>query len=160
MCNFFSGICLKDKTVLWEEGLDSHDEILTKFEVPDNTDRPDLMKFFRFEITPPVNENSVFEKDRSHWNFRIDERIRPEWVSPAHEEACQQALRNCLAACVFDGAQIEELRDRKGIYLRNTTVDRLMGSTEIVAMHGSSTVQDMWDSSTVQNMRGDRKSVV
>ena len=52
MCQAFSCIVTKKGKVLWELGIDSHDELLLKHKIKDDTAVADKMKFARCEITP------------------------------------------------------------------------------------------------------------
>lgn len=139
MCNFFSCLVMKDKQVIWEPGVDGHHILVERHGISDNTDNPAKMTFARVEILPP-QENYVFEKDLSKWAFTIDERIHPEWFSPAHQEAAMVALSDCLSQCVIDGGEFKKIEGKSGLYLRNTTIKSLRNST-VQEMCGNSTVQ-------------------
>ena len=151
MCEFFSCIVMKNKSVVWEAGLNGHHEILEKYKIKDNTSDQSKMCFARVEILPPAGDEGVFEKDFEEWDFRVDERITPEWFSPAHKEAAFASLKECLSVCLFDGVEIDEIIGKKGLFVRNSLIKRLVGST-VQKMLGSSTVQEMSGSSTVQEM--------
>ena len=99
MCNFFSGIIKKDKTVLWLPGVDSHDEIIEHFALEDNTDDPQKMTFARFEIT----RGSAKIENLQDWFFCVDERIIPEWLSPAHDQAARAVFEAYLAEQLVAG---------------------------------------------------------
>ena len=150
MCEFFSCIVMKDKSVVWEAGLNQHHEILEKYKIADKTSDQAKMAFARVEILPP--EGDVFEKDMDKWKFRVDERITPEWFSPAHKDAAFLSLKECLISCLVE-IDTDTITDKKGLFLRNATIGRLVNST-VQEMWGSSTVQEMWGSSTVQEMWG------
>lgn len=84
MCNAFSCIVMKDKTILWEFGMDNHHELLEKHNVTDEK------TFIEAEITPR-NGNYLFP---DKWEFKIDSnRKKPVWFSPAHEEGAWKALK-------------------------------------------------------------------
>ena len=99
MCNFFSGIVKKDKSVLWLPGVDSHDEIIEHFELKDNTNDPRKMTFARFEIT----RGAAKIENLQDWVFRVDERIAPDWLSPAHENAARKVFDVYLGAQLLKG---------------------------------------------------------
>ena len=73
MCNAFSCIVTKKGKVLWEFGKDSHDIIITKYNLKDDTCNADEMTFARVEISP--KNNNYLEPDE--WVLRVDERITP-----------------------------------------------------------------------------------
>jgi hypothetical protein len=153
MCNFFSCIVMKNKRVVWEAGINNHHEIVEKYEIPDSEEDQQKMQFARVEILPPNNEDGVFDKNISNWTLTVDERIRPEWFSPAHGKAAICALEECLSSVVIDGITVDTIKGKKGLLIRNAIIKNL-GSSTVQKMWGSSTVQEMWDSSTVQEMWG------
>ena len=89
MCNAFSCLCGRDKTVVWEFGTDSHDDLLKKTEWKDNTIDPQKIEFCRVEISPK-NENDL-QPDR--WQFKIDMDITPAWWTLDHKNACMVEFR-------------------------------------------------------------------
>lgn len=77
MCQFKSGIILKNKVVLAPEGNDSHSDLLESLGIED--DRMNAMKVFvRAELLPP-NGNKAVPVDE--WNFNVDQDITPDWFS-------------------------------------------------------------------------------
>jgi len=143
MCEFFSCIVMKNKKVIWEAGLNAHHEILEKYKINDNTHDQSALKFARVEIIPPSALDGAFEKDLKKWNFSVDEKTVPEWFSPAHKVAAFSALKECLSECLIDGVELDEVSGKKGLFVRNSTIKKLINST----------VQEMWNNSIVQEMR-------
>jgi len=84
MCKSFSCIITKDKKVYWKLGMDNHHNLVEEFKLTDNTSDENKMKIARIEITPK-NNNYLYPDE---WNLQVDERIRPIWFSPAHEDEC------------------------------------------------------------------------
>jgi hypothetical protein len=152
MCNFFSCCVDKKGKVYWEPGINNHHEIVEIFKLNDNTDNQLELKFARVEITP--KDGDIFNKNIDNWGLRIDENIIPEWFSPMHEKQCLSTLEKCLADCVFSDITIAEIKDKKGLYLKNVVVQRMYGSSVVQEMYDSSVVQEMYDSSVVQRMYG------
>lgn len=75
MCQFKSGIILKNKVVLAPEGNDSHSDLLESLGI--ENDRMNAMKVFvRAELLPP-NGNKAVPVDE--WNFNVDQDITPDW---------------------------------------------------------------------------------
>jgi hypothetical protein len=89
MCNAFSCIVLKNGTVSWKFGVDSHDKILELNNIPDDTADADKVKFCRVEISPE-NRNYL---NPDKWAFRIDQKPIPNWMEEEHELACWEAFR-------------------------------------------------------------------
>ena len=92
MCKFFSGVIERNKTVHYLPGVNCHTTILESVGLSDHTDSPGAMQFARFEIT---QGSAVFD-DFSKWILEIDERIRPEWWSPAHEVAARTVFKRYM----------------------------------------------------------------
>lgn len=88
MCKAFSCIVLKDRTVLWKFGVDSHDDILKMNNIPDDTADADKVAFCRVEIIP--RNNDYFNPDI--WMFNIDQNPIPVWMEEDHEQACWKAF--------------------------------------------------------------------
>ena len=89
MCNFFSCLVDKKKRVYWKGGVDNHHELIEIFKLDDNTTDQQRIKFAKIEIVPP---SGILFYPLEQWKFKVDESVRPEWFSPAHEKACWEAL--------------------------------------------------------------------
>jgi hypothetical protein len=144
---------MKNKRVIWEAGIDNHHEIVEKYEIPDNEEDQQEMLFARVEILPPDNENGVFDKNIDNWVLMVDERIKPEWFSPAHKQAAIWALKECLNLVIIDGVTVDKIKNKRGLFVRNSTIE-MLGNSTVQKMFDSSTVQEMWGNSTVQKMLG------
>jgi hypothetical protein len=90
MCKAFSCIVLRDRTVLWKFGIESHDKILELNNIPDDESDADKVKFCRIEISP--NNNNYLNPDK--WIFKIDQKPIPTWIEEEHEKVCWKAFRN------------------------------------------------------------------
>ncbi len=78
MCRAFSAIVLESGKVLWEMGIDSHDDLLREFKIADRKVNPN---FARVEYAP--QNGNYWKPDK--WVFRLDERIEPTWWKPIYE---------------------------------------------------------------------------
>jgi len=87
MCKAFSCLVHKNKKVYWKFAVDNHHTLVEKCKWRDNTNDPARMRFARIEIVPK-NKNYLFPDE---WMLQVDERIKPYWFSPAHEEVCFDA---------------------------------------------------------------------
>ena len=74
MCNFKSGIILKNKIVLCPEGNESHSDLLEKLNIEDNHFNASKV-FVRAELLP--GENSMSHVER--WTYKVDQDIVPDW---------------------------------------------------------------------------------
>ena len=89
MCNAFSAIVTKKGKVLWEFGKDSHDTIITKYKLRDDTADAERMKFARIEISP----KNMDYLNPDEWVFHLDERITPSWWSEWYEDEARLAWK-------------------------------------------------------------------
>jgi hypothetical protein len=157
MCNFFSCIVLKDGQVIWDAGIDSHEELIKIAQVEDKTSDPAKLTFARVEIIPP--DNNVFEDDVKKWTLRIDQSITPNWWSKDHEKACYQSLKKCLSVVIIKGQEIDEINNKHGLYIKDSTIQVIknsiiknMANSTVNVMWANSTVNVMWENSTVNVM--------
>lgn len=75
MCQFKSGIILKNKVVLTPEGNESHSDLLESLGIEDN--RMNATKtFVRAELIPK-NDNKM--TDVKEWRYKVDQDIVPDW---------------------------------------------------------------------------------
>jgi hypothetical protein len=80
MCNAWSGVVLPTRKVLWEMGMNSHENIIEKHKLKDDR----IGRFVRVEITP--RNKDYLSPDE--WVFQIDEKETPDWFKASHEKAC------------------------------------------------------------------------
>ena len=75
MCQFKSGIILKNRIVLAPEGNESHSDLLESLHIDDNSVNM-MKKFVRAELIPPKYNKAA---DINLWNFRVDQDFVPDW---------------------------------------------------------------------------------
>ena len=106
MCKAFSCVLLKSGQVLWEAGIDSHDKLLTKHNIVDDTSDGDMIKFARIEITP----DEGYLHPEGNWTFKVDENTSPRWITPKKKQACYDALEQ-WKKYVYSKINLEEARN-------------------------------------------------
>ena len=106
MCKAFSCVLLKSGKVLWEAGIDSHDKLLTKHNIVDDTSDGDMIKFARIEITP----DEGYLHPEGNWTFKVDENTSPRWITPKKKQACYDALEQ-WKKYVYSKINLEEARN-------------------------------------------------
>lgn len=94
MCNFKSGIILKNKIVLCPEGNESHSDLLGKLNIEDNHFNASKV-FVRAELLP--GENSMSHVER--WTYKVDQDIVPDWYEEDRERY-EEEFRNEVKAWV------------------------------------------------------------
>ena len=75
MCNFKSGIILKNKVVLTPEGNESHSDLLESLGIEDNHMNASKT-FVRAELIPKDNNKMT---DVKEWRYKVDQDIVPDW---------------------------------------------------------------------------------
>ena len=75
MCEFFSGILLKNEKVLYIENCNSHDTIIKQYNLKESDD---TKKWLRFEITP-IDEKHKKSREEQFWKLKINEKTIPDW---------------------------------------------------------------------------------
>ena len=75
MCQFKSGIILKNRIVLAPEGNESHSDLLESMGIEDNRMNA-TRKFVRAELIPPDDNKAI---DISLWKYNVDQDILPDW---------------------------------------------------------------------------------
>jgi hypothetical protein len=106
MSKAFSCVLLKSGKVLWEAGIDSHDKLLTKHNIVDDTSDGYLIKLARIEITP----DDGYLYPESNWTFRVDENTTLRWITPKKKQACYDALEQ-WKKYVYSKINLEEARN-------------------------------------------------
>ena len=150
MCNFKSGIILKNKIVIAEGSDDSHSDLLESLGIDDDYIGASK-KFVRAELVPENNEwwiDPAEEPDK--WNFVVDQDIVPDWFdSGEYETLFRESVCDWWKKHVMIDKKIDVLEN--GYYrLKRCEVKKLLRDVQV--MCDSSTVQEMYDSSTVQRM--------
>ena len=164
MCNFLSVLVLKDGSVRHHPMLDSHSDLVRYFKLPD-TDAF-VHHFAKAELTPTTDWT-----DASTWAWRIDEDVRPVWLTDDVEHAAEAAARAIAQRMVLkdvdhtlivDGCWIvagrSKIRDvRSGRIVRvqdSASISNVGGSASISDVGGSASIRDVWDSASIRDVGG------
>lgn len=75
MCNFKSGIILKNRVILAPEGNESHSNLLESLGIKDNHMNASKT-FVRAELIPKDNDKMI---DVKEWRYKVDQDIVPDW---------------------------------------------------------------------------------
>lgn len=95
MCQFKSGIILKNKVVLTPEGNESHSNLLESLGIAD-THMNAAKTFVRAELIPKDNDKMTDVKD---WRYKVDQDIVPDWYEK-DPERYEQEFRNAVEKCM------------------------------------------------------------
>ena len=148
MCQFKSGLILKNKIVIAQGADDCHSNLLDELNIEDNTENA-MRRFVRAELVPPNNE---WWTDPDTWKINIDQDITPEWFDidrEKYEGDFRIAVKEWWKIHVLIDQKVEELSS--GYYrLKRCEVKKLL--KDVVTLLDNSTVQEMLYNSTVQRM--------
>lgn len=91
MCQFKSGIILKNRIVLAPEGNESHSDLLESLHIDDNSVNM-MKKFVRAELIPPEYNKAA---GINLWEFRVDQDFVPDWFEN-DKKKYEQDFRNTV----------------------------------------------------------------
>ena len=95
MCNFKSGIILRNRVVLASEGNESHSDLLENLGIED-THMNASKTFVRAELLPKNNDRMSDVKD---WRYKVDQDIVPDWYEEdpgRYEQEFRNAVENYM----------------------------------------------------------------
>ena len=95
MCQFKSGIILKNKIILAPEGNESHSDLLESLGIKDTRENA-MRVFVRAELLPKDDNKAI---DISEWRFNVDQDITPDWFDAdpgRYEEEFRNVVRDYL----------------------------------------------------------------
>lgn len=133
MCNFKSGIILKNKVALAPEGRESHSDLLESLNIEDNHMNASKV-FVRAELTPP-DGNKAASIDK--WRYRVDQDITPDWydIDPGRyekemREAVTEYMKDKLQniICGYDWTAIQD-GDRTYYFMNGSLFISIFGKT-------------------------------
>lgn len=91
MCNFKSGIILKNRVVLAPEGNESHSDLLESLRIEDNHMNA-TKTFVRAELIPQNDDKMSEVKE---WRYKVDQDIVPDWYEK-DPDRYEQEFRNAI----------------------------------------------------------------
>lgn len=91
MCQFKSGVILKNRVVLTPEGNESHSDLLESLGIAD-THMNATKTFVRAELLP---KNDDKMSDMKEWRYKVDQDIVPDWYEK-DPERYEQEFRNAV----------------------------------------------------------------
>ena len=161
MCQFKSGIILKNKIVVAPGKDDSHSNLLESLGIQDDYIGASKT-FVRAELVPKNNEWWISpEEHPEKWTFVVDQDIVPEWFCKEEsEKEFRAAVCTWWKSHILVDQKLEKLES--GYYrLKRCEVKKLLNDvmadlydSEVGVMRGSSQVGVMRESSQVGVMRG------
>lgn len=150
MCEFKSGIILRDRVKVGIERYDSYTNLLEELKIADTKENA-LHEFVRVQLSP---ENYGWYTNPREWKFKVNQDQVPDWFTEdtgKYEKMMRDAVLEWWEEHVHVNEQIETLAS--GCHsLKNCTVGKLCG--DVVVYLSDSKVNEMVDTSRVINMDG------
>lgn len=117
MCQFKSGIILKNKIILAPEGNESHSDLLESLKIEDTRENA-MRVFVRAELLPKDNNKA---SDISEWKFNVDQDITPDWFDKdpwKYEEEFRSEVKDYLKdkLLVIAGYSWDKVKNGKYTY--------------------------------------------
>ena len=113
MCNFLSGIILKNGDVITNPLVDSHEDIIEDAGLSEQDNH--IQYFARFEFSPHEREYHNLDK----YMLRIDEESSPDWLTDEFKEKIERHCRLILSNIVITGECKKKLIAGRTLILSN-----------------------------------------
>jgi hypothetical protein len=151
MCKAFSCVVTKKGKVLWQAGMDSHDELIDKYKLKDDTTDGDVIGFCKIEVTP----DDGYLHPEGKWTLKVDENTTPRWWNKTKEKAALEACEEWKTA-VYSGINLKEAQNpihplnikAKEVTEQDIELLKLWASVRdsVRASVGASVWDSVWDS--------------
>jgi hypothetical protein len=105
MCKFKSFILLKNGDILHNDFIQSHEDLITLFNINDNSNLS-CRNFVRCEFVPQPDSNGVIHYDKPKtYKLIIDEQHCPDWVEGLKEQTIER-MQSIIKSYVIKDAKI------------------------------------------------------
>jgi len=88
---------MRSGKVYWEAGINSHDELIHKHKVRDDTVDMEEISHAKIEIIPDTRKEYPYLYPDGKWKLIIDERVTPSWLMQVHKDAAWEAWKEWKA---------------------------------------------------------------
>ncbi len=158
MCKFYSAIIRPNGDLLHDIHTSSHEDIIDLYDLNDD-------KAGRFAKIEYTSDNLM---DLSTYELKVDEDIKPEWLTDSMLENAERKLyqivkkriitedRKLLMGGIFvvaENVKIDKVKNAIIEIIKNSTVKVMCENSTVNAMRENSTVNAMRENSTVNAMR-------
>ena len=166
MCNFLSGIVLKNGDLLWNPYTDSHEDLVVINNLRDK--RGD--EFARVEFSPP--DLSQMDKPDTY-KLKLDQERTPDWWTAKLAEKISDNMRGIVRRMIISGdatmlcggayiltsgAKISTIKHaRLLVIMGSAKVDYISGSAQVTNIYGSAQVDYISGSAKVDYISGSAK---
>ena len=165
MCQFKSGIVLKNGTILSHLDFDSHEQIIEHYHLKDDGIKND---FVRVEIIPrgKTLTEAIEHLNLKTWKLHVDQDNIPDWWKATEKHAEKEMLKilkdNVKKRWILRNKSIEEIKDGQNWYVcgkvnhvsGSATINYVSGSATINSVSGSATINYVYGSATINSVYG------
>ena len=157
MCQFFSGVITKNKT-LYDLDSDNHEDLIKKARLKDDTRNPD---FVRVELSP--KDGDIFNHNMNNWGIRVDQDYKPEWFSGEFaEKEMKEALKRVIDERFIINDKSWQKRRGQRIFVknsfvvaqRNSFVEAWGNSSVVIPYSKNIEIKSINDSASVKDLSG------
>ena len=145
MCRFLSVLILPSGEVLHHPMLDSHSDLVTYFDLRDDT--PHRQHFAKAELTP--SETTWLDPDR--WTWQLDEPTRPDWLTVDIEQDAARRTRDLARRMVIATGTRTLVVDGCWIVGGSAIVNDVRAG-RILRVQDSASIHDVGDSASIRNV--------
>ena len=161
MCNFLSGLVLRNGDILTHPMLDGHADLVTHFNLPD-TDAY-VQHFAKVELRP------VDWGDVATWEWHLDEQTAPSWwddvaggaEAELRARAARMILREGEHRLIVDGswivlgtAVVRDVRAGRILHVQDSArIHGVWGHAQIHGVWGHAQIHDVQDSAQIHDVR-------
>ena len=105
MCKFKSFILLKNGDILHNDFMQSHEDLITLFNINDNSNLS-CRNFVRCEFVPQPDSKGNFHYDKPNtYELIIDEKHCPDWVDDIKEQTIER-MQNIIKGYIINNAKL------------------------------------------------------
>jgi hypothetical protein len=157
MCQFKSGVVMKNGDVKWLLDADSHETILKHFNIKDDGVRDNFVRVEMIPISLPLGE-AVYKLNLKTWHLKVDQDNVPDWWKATEKHAATKMLavlkESVKKRCLLKGKSIEEIKDGQVWILVAGKVNYVHDSATINSVYGSATINSVYGSATIKDVSG------
>lgn len=154
MCDFFSCILKKSGEVLSVPFSNSHEDIITEYQLDDSLSvRSGVRDWMRVEIRPPGG--NVFDNHIKDWRIVIDELSTEEWYlrnKVKLDKELKRILRLEHKAVVVTNRAVDTICNKRIFVGHNGIVKNVRGNGIVESVRDNGIVGDVWDNGIVKNV--------
>ena len=150
MCNFLSGIVMRNGDLLWNPYTDSHEDLIALNNLRDTREGA----FVRVEFSPPSTEDLA---KPATYKLKVDQDTRPAWFTPARLDKAADKMRSIVKRMIVD-RPVVGLCGGSYILAAGANVSWVK-AVRIIAVCDSARIGRVFDSARIESVCGSARIV-